>query len=120
MGAGILLSRAPSLRGPGRARRGGNEPRTALAHGECRLAAAGVPTYLGLFGRDALCTAWQAGMLGPEMLRGALHALARTQGRKRNDWRDEQPGRMIHEMHTGPRALLNFNPKARYYGGVTG
>ena len=36
-----------------------------------------------------------------------------------NDWRDEEPGRMLHEAHTGPLAALNYNPRSRYYGGAT-
>ena len=36
-----------------------------------------------------------------------------------DDWRDEQPGRMLHEAHTGPLATLGFNPRARYYGSAT-
>jgi glycogen debranching enzyme len=81
--------------------------------------AAGVPTYLALFGRDTLTAGWQASLLGPEAMRGALHALPPWQGHELNPWRDEQPGRMLHEAHSGPLAVLNFSPKARYYGGVT-
>jgi glycogen debranching enzyme len=80
--------------------------------------AAGLPVYVALFGRDTQATAWQAGMLGPEMLQGTMLELARWQGRETNDWRDEQPGRMLHEAHTGPLAALNFTPRARYYGSV--
>ena len=78
--------------------------------------AAGVPIYVALFGRDTLTAAWQAALLGPEMMRGTLEVLARFQGRETNDWRDEQPGRMLHEAHTGPLAALDFHPRRRYYG----
>jgi len=81
--------------------------------------AAGLPIYVALFGRDTLTAAWQAALLSPEMLRGTLPALARLQGATQNDWRDEQPGRMVHEAHTGPLEVLNFNPRARYYGSIT-
>jgi len=81
--------------------------------------AAGLPMYVALFGRDALTASWQAALLGPEMLRGSLQELARWQGRVVNPWRDEQPGRMLHEAHTGPLAVLNMNPRSRYYGSVT-
>ncbi|MGH2436457.1 MAG: amylo-alpha-1,6-glucosidase [bacterium] len=88
-----------------------------LDHGErAWTMAAGVPVYVALFGRDTQATAWQAGVLGPEMLRGTLLEMPRWQGRETNDWRDEQPGRMLHEAHTGPLAALNFTPRARYYG----
>jgi glycogen debranching enzyme len=81
--------------------------------------AAGLPVYLALFGRDTLTAAWQAGLLGPEMMRGTLPAIASVQGDEENDWRDEQPGKMIHQVDTGPLATLNFSPLARYYGSIT-
>ncbi len=81
--------------------------------------AAGLPIYAALFGRDALTTAWQAGMVSPAMMPGTLAAIADRQGTQWNDWRDEQPGRMLHEAHTGPLATLNFNPRRRSYGSVT-
>jgi glycogen debranching enzyme len=81
--------------------------------------AAGLPMYVALFGRDTLTAGWQAALLGPEMMRGALLELKRWQGTQINNWRDEQPGRMLHEAHSGPLEVLNFNPRARSYGSVT-
>ena len=72
--------------------------------------AAGLPIYVALFGRDTLTAAWQAALLGPEMMRGTLAVLARLQGREVDDWRDEQPGRMLHEAHTGPLAAAGLQP----------
>jgi glycogen debranching enzyme len=81
--------------------------------------AAGLPIYIALFGRDTLTASWQSAILGPEMMRGTLEELPRWQGRKDDPWRDEQPGRMLHEAHTGPLEIRNENPRARYYGSVT-
>jgi glycogen debranching enzyme len=81
--------------------------------------AAGVPIYVALFGRDTLTTSWQAAFLGPELLSGTLRALARYQGTETNPWRDEQPGRHLHEAHTSPLATLNILPRSRYYGSLT-
>jgi glycogen debranching enzyme len=81
--------------------------------------AAGLPLYIALYGRDTLTTGWQAALLGPEMMMGTLPRLAEMQGTVRNDWRDEEPGRMIHEAHTGPLSTLNHNPRARSYGSIT-
>jgi glycogen debranching enzyme len=81
--------------------------------------AAGLPIYTALFGRDTLTTAWQAALASPDMMRGTLPELARWQGATINDWRDEQPGRMLHEAHTGPMEVLNYNPRSRYYGSIT-
>lgn len=81
--------------------------------------AAGLPLYTALFGRDTLTSAWMASILSPGMMSGVLTELAKWQGTKRDDWRDEEPGRMLHEAHTGPLETLNFNPRSRYYGSVT-
>jgi glycogen debranching enzyme len=78
-----------------------------------------VPWFTGLFGRDVLTSAWQAALLGPEMLRGALEAVAASQGRRDDPVREEQPGRMIHEMRRGPLSALGLRPHARYYGSQT-
>jgi glycogen debranching enzyme len=82
--------------------------------------AGGLPEYVALFGRDSLTASWEADLVGLEMSGGTLLELARTQATEMDDWRDEQPGRIVHEVHTNPLATLNFNPHGRYYGGVTG
>ena len=81
--------------------------------------AAGLPLYIALYGRDTLSVAWQSGILSTAVLRGTLPRLAEWQGTEVNDWRDEQPGRMIHEMHTDPLSVLNYIPRSRYYGATT-
>ena len=81
--------------------------------------AAGLPIYITLFGRDTLTASWQSAIVSTCMMSGALYELPKWQGRVENDWRDEQPGRMLHEAHTGPLAALNFNPRSRYYGAAT-
>ncbi|NLF29372.1 MAG: amylo-alpha-1,6-glucosidase [Planctomycetes bacterium] len=81
--------------------------------------AAGLPMYVALYGRDTLTAAWQSGLAQTAMMDGTLAALASRQGTRRDDWRDEQPGRMLHEAHTGPLQMLNFNPRRRYYGSIT-
>jgi glycogen debranching enzyme len=81
--------------------------------------AAGLPVYVSLFGRDTLTAAWQAAMASQEMMPGTLAELARWQGKEVNDWRDEQPGKMLHQAESGPLAVLNVNPLGRYYGSIT-
>lgn len=81
--------------------------------------AAGLPVYVALFGRDTLTTAWEAAPVTVDLMRGTLPVLASLQGTQMNDWRDEQPGRMLHEAHTGPLAALNYVPRGRYYGSIT-
>ena len=78
--------------------------------------AAGVPTYMALFGRDMLVAGWQASLLSNDMGWGALSLLSSTQCHDTNDWRDAQPGRILHESHTDPLSVLNFSPEACYFG----
>jgi glycogen debranching enzyme len=81
--------------------------------------AAGLPLYVALFGRDTLTAAWEAAPVSTDLMRGTLAVLADRQGREVNNWRDEQPGRMLHEAHDGPLATLNFTPQGRSYGSLT-
>lgn len=75
--------------------------------------AAGLPLYVALFGRDTLTAAWEAAPLTINLMRGTLPALAARQGKIVDDWRDEMPGRMLHEMHTGPLSIQNYIPQPR-------
>jgi glycogen debranching enzyme len=81
--------------------------------------AAGIPIYMELFGRDTEAAGWQAAIIGPELLRGTLNVLNSLGAVEINNWRDAQPGRLPHEMHTDPLAVLNFNPQSLDFGGVT-
>ena len=81
--------------------------------------AAGLPVYVSLFGRDTLTASWQAAMASRDMMPGTLAELARWQGAEVNDWRDEQPGKMLHQADSGPLAMLNVTPLGRYYGSIT-
>lgn len=90
-----------------------------LDDGSGWVPAAGLPQFVALFGRDTLTAAWESALLGPEMMQGALTQLARTQGTRDDPWRDEEPGRMLHEAHTGPLSALEYVPHGRSYGSMT-
>jgi glycogen debranching enzyme len=81
--------------------------------------AAGLPMYVALFGRDTLTVAWEAAPVTTDLMRGTLPVLAEWQGKEIDNWRDEQPGRMLHEAHTGPLSALNYIPQGRNYGSMT-
>ncbi|HET9783416.1 MAG TPA: glycogen debranching N-terminal domain-containing protein [Terriglobales bacterium] len=83
---------------------------------ESWVPAAGSPNYVATFGRDILTAAWQSAILGPEILRGSLQLLREVQGTRDDPWRDEEPGKMLHEAHTGPTSVLDYRPQGRYYG----
>lgn len=81
--------------------------------------AAGIPSYVDVFGRDMLATSWLSSMLGPELTRGSLNVLKKEQACEENDWRDAQPGRIVHEIHTDPLSVLNFRPEGLDFGSVS-
>lgn len=78
---------------------------------------AGMPLYPALFGRDALTASWQAACIDHgQFADAALTRIGRLQGTRIDDWRDEEPGRILHSVRQGPLARLNLNPYAAYYG----
>jgi glycogen debranching enzyme len=80
--------------------------------------AAGVPWYVAVFGRDSLLTAHQLLMVNPRPAREALELLAAHQGTRVDDWRDEQPGKILHEIRRGELAGAGIVPHTPYYGSV--
>ncbi|MBX3028686.1 MAG: amylo-alpha-1,6-glucosidase [Chloroflexi bacterium] len=83
-----------------------------------RYIAAGVPWYDTLFGRDAIITALQLLMVRPQVARETLTVLARLQAVAIDDWRDAQPGKILHELRSGEMALAHEIPHTPYYGSV--
>ena len=82
------------------------------------IPAAGLPWFLAVFGRDSSITAMQTMLLGPEIPYGTLRALADFQGTSEDPWREEEPGKIPHEVRTGELATLGRIPFDRYYGSV--
>jgi glycogen debranching enzyme len=80
--------------------------------------AAGIPWYVTAFGRDSLLTAYMVQPWAPDMTRGVLTYLADIQGKEVNAFRDEAPGKIIHEVRLGELARTGVVPFARYYGTV--
>jgi glycogen debranching enzyme len=79
---------------------------------------AGVPWFSTLFGRDALITAYQALTVGPDLAKGTLKRLAELQGEKVDEWRDEEPGKIMHEIRSGELAATGEIPHTPYYGTI--
>src|SRR5262245_2269326 len=80
------------------------------------LAAAGVPWFVALFGRDSLIVSLQNMIVDPGFARGALEGLAGRQAKEMDDWRDAEPGKMPHEMRIGELAHFGRIPHTPYYG----
>ena len=79
---------------------------------------AGVPWYSVPFGRDGILTALQYLWVDPEMGRGVLDFLARTQADAVRPEQDAEPGKIVHEMRKGELAALGEIPFGRYYGTI--
>jgi glycogen debranching enzyme len=83
-----------------------------------RYIAAGIPWYIAAFGRDSLITAHQILMLDSGPARDTLRLLASLQGTKDDPWRDEEPGKILHEIRTGPLSNAGIVPHTPYYGSI--
>ncbi|SCL41647.1 Glycogen debranching enzyme (alpha-1,6-glucosidase) [Micromonospora pallida] len=82
------------------------------------LPAAGLPWFMTMFGRDSILTCLQTLPFTPDMSRTTLRVLAALQGSRFDDFRDEDPGRILHEMRYGETAAFEEQPHSPYYGSV--
>jgi glycogen debranching enzyme len=80
------------------------------------LPAAGLPWFMALFGRDSLITSYQTLPFVPEMCRTTLRALAAQQATEFDDFRDAQPGKILHELRHGELTYFDERPQSPYYG----
>ncbi|MDD3149665.1 MAG: glycogen debranching N-terminal domain-containing protein, partial [Candidatus Gastranaerophilales bacterium] len=89
---------------------------TRACYGE--YIAAGIPWFTTLFGRDSLIAARQALMFNPDLAKNILLTLARFQSKGDNEWRDEEFGKIPHEIRFGELARSNQIPHSPYYGSI--
>jgi glycogen debranching enzyme len=82
------------------------------------IIAAGIPWFVAPFGRDTLITSHQLLMVTPDPARESLRILASMQGTGIDDWRDEEPGKILHEIRKGELARSGYLPHTPYYGSV--
>jgi len=80
------------------------------------LPAAGLPWFMAMFGRDSILTSLQALPFEPELAATTLRALGDWQGIGFDDFRDEDPGRILHEMRYGELTAFEERPHSPYYG----
>jgi glycogen debranching enzyme len=85
---------------------------------QSKVLSAGVPWFCTLFGRDSIIAASQILILDPTIAKETLIVLAQYQGTNDNDWRDEKPGKILHEIRLGEMARCNEIPHTPYYGTV--
>ena len=79
---------------------------------------AGVPWFVAPFGRDSVITALQLLPFHAPIAAGTLRFLAARQGRVRDDFKDEEPGKILHEHRRGEMANCREIPFAPYYGTI--
>ncbi|WP_433344331.1 amylo-alpha-1,6-glucosidase [Micromonospora sp. CA-111912] len=89
-----------------------------LSLGGQTLPAAGLPWFMTMFGRDSILTCLQAMPFAPELSRTTLRLLGSLQGTRFDDFRDEDPGRILHELRYGETAAFEEQPHSPYYGSV--
>lgn len=89
---------------------------TDLGYGQFPVA--GLPWFGVPFGRDSLIAALQMLAFQPEVAKGTLLTMASKQGKNKDSWRDEQPGKIMHEIRFGELANTNQIPFTPYYGTI--
>jgi glycogen debranching enzyme len=80
------------------------------------LPAAGLPWFVAPFGRDSLIVSLQNILVYPEFARGTLEVLGAHQAKEKEDYRDAEPGKILHEMRYGELAHFKLVPHTPYYG----
>jgi glycogen debranching enzyme len=89
-----------------------------IPDGNEHIIAAGIPWFATVFGRDSIIAAYQVLSLNPALAANTLRVLARYQGRELNDWLDEEPGKILHELRGGEMTRSGEMPFGPYYGSV--
>ncbi len=80
------------------------------------MPAAGLPWFMTIFGRDSIFTSLQALPFTSELAATTLRALGERQGTRIDDFRDEDPGRILHEQRYGELTAFEERPHSPYYG----
>ncbi len=83
-----------------------------------KILSAGVPWFCTLFGRDSIIAASQSLIINPTIARDTLTVLAHYQGKVDDDWREEEPGKILHEIRLGEMARCQMIPHTPYYGTI--
>ena len=87
------------------------------AHSQ-RFLSAGTPWFDTLFGRDTAVASLQTLAFHPQIAKQCLRMLAAGQGKDLLPWRDEEPGKIVHEVRRGEMSASGEIPFSAYYGSV--
>ena len=80
------------------------------------LPAAGLPWFMALFGRDSLITSFQALPYLPGLAATTLRVLAARQAEGRDDFHEQEPGKILHELRFGELTARGERPHSPYFG----
>jgi glycogen debranching enzyme len=80
------------------------------------LPAAGLPWFVAPFGRDSLIVSLANMLIYPDFARGSLDILGSLQAKAVDDYRDAEPGKILHEIRYGELAHFKLIPHTPYYG----
>ncbi len=86
---------------------------------DLHFVSAGIPWFATLFGRDSCIVGLQTLPFGPRLASETLRLLARLQAAGVDDYREAEPGKILHELRTGELANADRIPQSpAYYGSV--
>jgi glycogen debranching enzyme len=77
---------------------------------------AGLPWFATVFGRDSIIASLQSLMIDKGFALGTLDTLAKYQGTKLDSYREEQPGKIFHEIRLGEASVLGETIFTPFYG----
>jgi glycogen debranching enzyme len=80
--------------------------------------AAGTPWFDAFFGRDSCIVSMQMMAYRPQIARDCLRLLAKYQGTKVDPARDEEPGKILHELRFDELSRCGELPYGPYYGSI--
>jgi glycogen debranching enzyme len=80
------------------------------------MPAAGLPWFMAVFGRDSILTSLQALPFAPDLAATTLAVLGARQGTRIDDFRDEEPGKILHESRIGELTAFGERPHSPYFG----
>ncbi|HWI70553.1 MAG TPA: glycogen debranching N-terminal domain-containing protein [Baekduia sp.] len=80
------------------------------------LPAAGLPWFMALFGRDSVITSFQALPYLPGLAATTLRVLAAHQAVSRDDFHEQEPGKILHELRFGELTAGGERPHSPYFG----
>jgi glycogen debranching enzyme len=89
--------------------------RSLIAQGQAQPLG-GLPWFMAALGRDSILTSFQALPFKPELAATTLLVLGTALGRNLDDFRDEEPGKIYHEVRLGELAAFEEQPHVLYYG----